>query len=403
MGIDLSGNLFRFGINQNSLQGSKNAQTKGAANIDPVVVSTSQGIDPKDVLSWMEAGAAVNRSTFSSNIATASTAKYASTSASKPTPEELLVKEAQELAKNSDLNVKVTGSKTLTKEKQCTKGRNMGVDAMNLVTKYLETDIKNQLKTQFLDKYSSVLSQLGYSTSDISEKFETMYNSTKSEIATMAKNLDSKFVTYGNKGFLKNKGWVNVDTQKLVDTFMAKFNQKAGALANQACAEAEQILSASENKSENTDPDKLNDAYSNGDIDLEEFKTKLEEMGAKDISANAGVVSYIFEGNKYSVVKISVNVGGFPGQNNGGGPLNIKVNPNAGWTNNTVGMFADHGEIGGNFKDWVDGLDFWPEAGDTFMMNGVKYHISVVRSDSYFVYYTYNGPDGHVYNVKFHN
>lgn len=318
MGIDLSGNLFRFGINQNLLQNGKQVQSKGTGDIEPVVVSTSQNVNPDDVLSFMAASSAVNRTTLSAGVNTAPTTKSASKPAAEPTPEEILAQEAKELAQNPDLDVDATGSKTLSCEKNCTKGRNMGNNAKNLAVQYLDKEIKSQIKDKFMAKYSSVLTELGYSKSDITSKFETMYNSTKSEIAAMAQNLDKGFVTFGNKGFLNNKGWVKVDTQKLVDSFMAKFNQKAGELANEASAKAVKNLESSQ--AAKAEFDELCSAYEGGKITAEEFIDKLEDMGAKNIHKNKfGAIIFEIDGKEHSVIRINgiTNPGDLGGVNSG--------------------------------------------------------------------------------------
>lgn len=236
MGINFnSSSKYKLLINQANQLNVQATQKQSSDNVKPVVISTSEGVNPNDVLSYLEGTSVLNGIITNSNT-------------SKTTVDKELVAlqekadKAKELADKPNISLKATGSKTLTKEKACTKGRNMGQQAKELTTQYLDSQIKNQAKNAFLAKYTKVLTNAGHSTAQINSMFESLYRSAKTSVVSMAQNMDNSFVSYGNKGFLKNKGYVNVDTQKLVNVFTQKFNQKAATIAKQYSKKADAAL-----------------------------------------------------------------------------------------------------------------------------------------------------------------
>lgn len=236
MGINFnSSSNYKLLINQTNQLNVSATQSQSSDNVDPVVISTTEGVNPNDVLAYM-AGSAVLKGVTTSN-----------NSSKKAVDKELVAlqekaNKAKELANNPNIEVKATGAKTLTKEKACTKGRNMGSYAKELTNQYLDGQIKNQAKNAFLAKYTTVLKNAGLSTTQINTTFEKMYSLAKSAVGTMAQSLNNSFVSYGNKGFLNNKGYVNVDTQKLVKVFTQKFNEKVATIAKTTSKNADSAL-----------------------------------------------------------------------------------------------------------------------------------------------------------------
>lgn len=278
MGINFnSSSKYKLLINQANQLNVQATQKQSSDNVKPVVISTSEGVNPNDVLSYLEGTSVLNGIITNSNT-------------SKTTVDKELVAlqekadKAKELADKPNISLKATGSKTLTKEKACTKGRNMGQQAKELTTQYLDSQIKNQAKNAFLAKYTKVLTNAGHSTAQINSMFESIYRSAKTSVVSMAQNMDNSFVSYGNKGFLKNKGYVNVDTQKLVNVFTQKFNQKAATIAKQYSKKADAALEDykatkkdTTNEAGNIDPATLEMVEKLASMTEEEFNQMIQD------------------------------------------------------------------------------------------------------------------------------
>lgn len=264
-------------------------------------VSSQEPLPANEVLNWMAA-------TSNVQIPPTSTDTAGVTKKTPPTREEIVAEEAKKLAEDPELDISATGSTTLSYEKQCTKGRHLNGKAKEMAVSYLDKEIKNRLKEEFLTKYSYVLSEIGYSKDKIATLFEDMYAKSKTAVADRVSALDANIVTYGNKGFLKNKGWIKVDTGKLVDAFMQKFNEQAANLANVASAKADEILLDSKvnnNTDNDTDLDKMIESFKKGSINADEFTKELEILGAKNISIGlfGNFVKFELGGQSYSVQK----------------------------------------------------------------------------------------------------